>query len=361
MTHKWAMHHNMLTVLAINGEATIEEVNAAAMGGGKAVIFDPNFDPKNFSDVEKGEPLNSLERRLLREGVVPVLLRVRDYIFAPDVGTDTRWVDYVSRFAPHNVACLSTDLHGSGDPSIITARGVYLGMLEAVKYNYGRDSLDGMVISIQGLGKVGSYLIRNIAENNSRVKLIITDTKQERVQEQLAYLKDKGIEVRYIPPEEIFTQKVDIFSPNAIGQILSPENVRKMVAVNPENLIIAGAANNQLEDRIPNAREEVEELFRQHGVLYAPDFTINLGGIHNLIYEFPRLKQLFGGYDQIVPLNRIRGVTLLLDDIFALSRKHTLSTQAVAEALAEGHIARLALLRGIPRQDIENGNYMRKS
>ncbi len=342
MSHKWAILNLMLSLMALEEKATMAEVNASRIGGGKAVIFDRQYDAKNFSS--NSEDLNELEMRVL-DRIGPVLDLLGQYIFAPDMGTNSRYVDYVSKFCPNTVACVSREIGGSGDPSVITARGVYESMLEAVKHRLGKDSLEGLTIALQGVGKVGKNLVEYIAENKD-VRLIITDEKESAASAVVRSLLDRGVNATYVVAHDIYSQKCDIFSPNAVGQILTPKNIELIARANDEHgVMIVGGANNQIDDRHSGTREQVEAMFKQYGMLYAPDFVVNLGGILNLMYEFPNVKkELRGKYIQNVPLVRVRGVRDILSRIFELSQqRNECSTQALAERLAEEHIARYAL------------------
>jgi len=361
MTHKWAMLNLMLANMAVEKQATIEEVNASRMGGGKAVINDHHYDRKRFSAFNHPSldiPLNDLEMKVL-DRVAPVIKLLGQYIFAPDMNTDTRHVDYMSQSVPELVACLSSQLGGSGDPSVITARGVYESMLETVKFRFNADNLDGLTIALQGIGKVGSHVVEYLISENKSVRLVITDKDEAKALEMVRDLRSRGFEATYVPPETIYDQQFDIFSPNATGQILNPTNIRKMIAANiGKKLVVVGGANNQIDDRNKGTREEVEALLHEYDITYAPDFVVNLGGILNLIYELTNVKKRFGGrYEQEIPLDRIKGVRPILNHIFSRSLKRDEPTQSIAERLAEEHIARYALFNGLNREDLTQRNY----
>ncbi len=309
------------------------------------------------------DPTNSwrsLERRVL-DKIGPILRKLDKYVFAPDMGTHTGHVDYMSGLAPDNVACLSAENDGSGDPSRITARGVYEGMLESVKHQLGKENLDGLTILIQGTGKVGGYLIDYITRENPQARLILTDEVAQRAREKVDSLTTGGISADYAPSKESYDQSFDVFSPNAVGQVLNPLTVERMLSANRgKKLVIVGGANNQIDDRKENTRKAVEALFQDNGVLYAPDFVVNLGGILNLIYEFPSVMQNFGGkYDGKVPLERVKGVRQLLNQIFEISeQRRGFSTQTLAERLAEEHIARYAILSGHDARGLLQRDYI---
>jgi len=127
MSYKWAILNLMFSMMALEGRAKIEEVRASRIGGGKSVIYEPHYSTQNFSRAD--QLLSDKEKEVLKNKVVPVLQGLVQYIFAPDMGTRCAHVDFVGKCAPYNVACLSLENGGSGDPSLITARGVYESML----------------------------------------------------------------------------------------------------------------------------------------------------------------------------------------------------------------------------------------
>ena len=133
-----------------------------------------------------------------------------------------------------------------------------------------------------------------------------------------------------------------------------------MVKANPDKkLIIVGGANNQIDDRKIGSKKEVKGLLKQFNILYAPDFVVNLGGILNLIYEFQTVKGVFGGrYNQDRPLQVISGVRPILKEIYKRSNRLSLSTQTVADRLAEEQIARWALFNGFSSDELVARGYL---
>jgi len=358
MSYKWAILNLMFSMMALEGKATIEEVRSSRIGGGKSVIYEPHYNTQDFSRAD--QPLSDKEKRVLNNKVVPVLQGLVQYIFAPDMGTRCEHVDFVAKYAPYNVACLSLENGGSGDPSLITARGVYESMLESAVYHFNQKGLNNMTIALQGLGKVGSLLIDYIVKDYPEAKLIIADIDTVKVDEKLRALKEKDIAVRHVESNEIYNQQIDIFSPNAMGQTVNPSTVRRMVRANKnKRLIIVGAANNQIDERHSGSRKDVEGLLKRFNILYAPDFVVNLGGILNLIYEFEAVKEVLGGkYNQERPLEVIHGIRPILRQIYDRSKTMRLSTQAVADRLAEEHITRWALFNGFAHDDLIDRSYL---
>jgi leucine dehydrogenase len=358
MSYKWAILNLMFSMMALEGRAKIEEVSASRMGGGKSVVFEPNYNTENFSKAD--QPLTDVEKAVLRDKVVPILHGLVQYIFAPDMGTRCAHVDFIAKYAPHNVACLPLESNGSGDPSVVTAKGVYESMVESLIHQLDRDDLNNLTVAVQGVGKVGSLLIEYITQDYPAANLIITDVDGAKVEQKIGELTASGINVRRVEPNEIYDQRFDVFSPNAVGQTVNPSTVRRMVRANRDKkLIIVGGANNQIDERQAGRREEVEGLLKEFNILYAPDFVVNLGGILNLIYEFRPLKDLFeGGYNQGRPLEVISGVRPVLKQIYESSNRLGLSTQSIAARLAEEQIARWALFNGFGPDELIARRYL---
>jgi leucine dehydrogenase len=358
MSYKWAILNLMFSKMALEGRATIQEVRASRIGGGKSVIYEPHYTTQNFSRGD--EPLSELEKEVLKEKVVPVLEGLVQYIFAPDMGTRCAHVDFVAQYAPHNVACMCLENGGSGDPSLVTARGVYESLLESVAYGLHQEGLDNLTVAVQGIGKVGSYLVDYIVQDYPGVSLIIADTDQMKVAEELKSLRDRGINALQAEPNEIYDQQFDVFSPNAMGQIVNPSTIPRMARANRgKKLIIVGAANNQIDERRRGGRKEIEDLLRKHKILYAPDFVVNLGGILNLIYEFESVMKVFGGsYKRERPLEVVHGVRTILREIYDRSAHTGVSTQSIADRLAEEHLARWAVSGGFGPEELLARSYL---
>ena len=224
------------------------------LGGGKAVIIGDSR--KNKSEA--------LFRRFGR--FVDSLAGT--YITAEDVGISPRDIEYISMETKH-VAGLPTYLGGTGDPSPVTAYGVYMGMKAAAKKAYGSDSLHGKIVTVQGVGHVGEYLVEFLSEEGAVIK--ITDIHEDRLKEVKA--KYSGVEI--IGLDDVYTTKCDIYAPCALGATINDKTLDILSCD-----IIAGAANNQLE----NERKHGEAV-KEKGMIYAPDFLINAGGIINCYAE----------------------------------------------------------------------------
>ena len=271
-------------------------VTGLNLGGGKSVIIG---DPKTKQGREMifrahGRFVDSLKGR---------------YITAEDVGTSVEDMDFVQMETTH-VAGLQG---GSGDPSPITAHGTYYGIKAAAKAKYGSDSLKGMKIAVQGVGHVGYYLCQYLSEEGA--KLVVTDIDEERVR---GIVKEFGAES--VSPNDIYAVDAPVFAPCALGAIVNDKTLPVM-----KFEIIAGAANNQL------AEERHGDELEKRGVLYAPDYVINAGGLINVYGEIngwsaDRAKRKAGEiYDTLLQL-------------FDLSKKEGLPTYKAADRLAERRI-----------------------
>lgn len=219
------------------------------LGGGKSVIIN---DPK----AKNREPIFRAHGRHVES------LAGR-YITAEDVGTSPGDMEFIRQETSHVVGLAGL----SGDPSPVTALGVYRGMKACAKVAYGSDSLTGKTVSVQGTGHVGYYLCKHLHEEGA--KLIVSDIEDERV----ARVVD---EFKAVPvaPKDIYGAKADIFAPCALGAVVNDDTI-EVLKVD----IIAGAANNQLE------HERHGDLLHERGIIYAPDYAINAGGLINVNAE----------------------------------------------------------------------------
>lgn len=223
------------------------------LGGGKAVIIGNAKTQKTPELMKKfGEFVHSLGGK---------------YITAEDVGMATSDMDLVRSVTPF-VTGISESLGGAGNPSPITAYGVFMGMKAAAKYTYGSDVLEDKVIFVEGIGNVGEALVEHLT--NEGAKVFIADISQER----LETVRDKYGAIIY-GGKNLYAEEMDIYAPCALGATINDVTIQQFKAK-----IIAGAANNQLASEIKHA-----ELLKEKGIVYAPDFLINAGGIINVYAE----------------------------------------------------------------------------
>ncbi|MBP2832281.1 Glu/Leu/Phe/Val dehydrogenase [Aquimarina sp. U1-2] len=270
------------------------------LGGGKAVIIG---DPKKIKTPEL----------MTRFGKFVHTLGGK-YYTAEDVGMETSDMDIVREVTPY-VTGISESKGGAGNPSPVTAYGVYMGMKAATKFAYATDSLEGKRILVEGIGHVGEELVRLTAEEGAHV--IISDINEERLEQ--VRLKH-GVEI--FKGDDLYTESADIYAPCALGATVNDQTIRKLKVK-----VIAGAANNQL------ANEEVHgPLLQDKGIVYAPDFLINAGGIINVNAEI-------AGYSRdeiMVKTENIYNTTL---DILNKAKATNTSTNVAALSIAEDRIA----------------------
>lgn len=271
-------------------------------GGGKAVIWG---DP----ETEKSEELFRAFGRFVET------LKGR-FCTGTDVGTEKEDFVWSSAETKHLVA-LPEEYGGSGDSSIITAFGVWRGMKAAAKVAFGTDELRGRRIAVQGVGKVGFHLIGHLVGEGAFVSACdINPAHVDRLQQAFP-------SINIVPPEAIFDVACDIFSPNALGGVLNDDTLPRLKCK-----VIAGAANNQLKE--PRHGDWLHE----HGILYAPDFVINAGGLIQVADELL-------GYNKERAFRKAAGIYDLLLRVFAISKEEGIPTHRAANLLAERRIAKL--------------------
>ena len=223
------------------------------LGGGKAVIWgDPRADKSPELFRAFGRAVESLQGK---------------YYTAEDVGIDVADIEIAAKETDYVAGLNSTGAAASGDPSPITALGVYRGILECTKRVFDTDDLNGRKIAIQGVGSVGGDVARHVA--NAGADVWISDISEPDLEKVQA---DTGAQI--VDPADIYDLDVDIFSPNALGAIINDGTLERIKAK-----IVAGGANNQLV--VP----EMGEFLRRKDILYAPDYVINGGGIINVAAE----------------------------------------------------------------------------
>src|SRR5579859_2879836 len=270
------------------------------LGGGKAVIVgDAKKDKSEALFRAFGRFVESLNGR---------------YITAEDVGTDVNDMEYVYMETRY-VTGVAPAHGGSGDPSPVTAYGVLQGIKACVhEVKSGEESLRGMTVAIQGLGNVGYNLLKYLLDDGAKV--IATDIDRERC-ERVA--KDhKGVEI--VSPEAILTANADILAPCAMGAILNDDTIPKLKVK-----IVAGGANNQLKEDKHGAE------LKKRGILYAPDYVINAGGLINVYNELE-------GYNRERALRMTRGIYYNLLRTFEIAKKKDLPTNVAADRMAEERI-----------------------
>lgn len=229
------------------------------LGGGKAVIIGDAKTEKNPALMKAfAKYVHSLSGR---------------YITAEDVGMETADMDLVHEVTPF-VTGISESKGGSGNPSPVTAYGVYMGMKAAAKFKYGTDNLEGKKVLVQGVGHVGESLIEHLTKEGAKV--VISDINEIKL---LEVSNKYGASI--FKGDDIFDADIDIYAPCALGATLNDASIAKLKAT-----IVAGAANNQLADEVRHG-----EMLKNKGIAYAPDFLINAGGIINVYAEIEKYSR----------------------------------------------------------------------
>lgn len=271
-------------------------INHLPFGGGKSVILKPATVRNRKALFESfGEFVNSLNGR---------------YITAMDSGTNIADMDIIYSKTPHVVCASPSTSHGhsaSGDPSPYTAKGVYYGIKAAVKFHLQEGSLSNIHVAIQGLGHVGYHLAKLLY--NDGAKLSVSDIKPQALQRVV-----EEFSATAVSPEDIFTLDCDVFSPCALGQAINNDSLKNL-----NTTIIAGSANDQLQN------DAIADTLFQRGILYAPDFVINSGGILQIAYM----------YDPEKLLQKLQSIDETLTEIFTNSSQQRKSTVVIANHMAE--------------------------
>jgi leucine dehydrogenase len=235
------------------------------------------------------------------------------YITAEDVGMQTADMDTVHDVTPY-VTGISESRGGSGNPSPVTAYGVYMGMKAAAKFKYGSELLSGKKVLVQGIGHVGETLVDYLTKEGAQV--IIADINQDRLLEIASKYK-----ATIFQGEDLYASDMDIYAPCALGATLNTETISKLKAS-----IVAGAANNQL------AVESVHgQMLMERGILYAPDFLINAGGIINVYAEIEK-------YDMAESMRRTENIYNSTLDILSLAEQNRITPHAAAFMVAQNRI-----------------------
>lgn len=264
------------------------------LGGGKAVII--------------GDPRTQKTAALLQAMGTAVDRLGGRYITAEDVGTSVEDFGELYKKTKHVVG-LPVALGGTGDPSPTTALGVYYGLEAATRHRWGEAQLAGKTVAVQGLGNVGWHLCGLL--HTAGAKLIVSDVNAERVSNAVSTFGATSV-----PPESIYSAKADIFAPCAMGAIVNDETLPQLQAK-----IVGGAANNQL------ALDHHGDQLKARGILYAPDFVINAGGMIRVASERE-------GFNEALVDQNVKGIGDSLLAIFRRSESEGIQTNAAAMLMA---------------------------
>ncbi len=276
------------------------------LGGGKAVII-------GDAKTQKSEKFFRSFGRFI-EGLGG------RYITAEDVNTTVKDMEHVKKETNY-VTGISRALGGSGDPSPVTALGVYVGIKAAAKERLGLKSLSGLKVAIQGLGHVGQYLAEYLYKDG--VELFVTDLEKSRVKSVVRKFGAKAS-----GRDDIHALDVDVFAPCALGAILNDKTIPELKCT-----IVAGAANNQLAEPTVHGGE-----LKKRNILYAPDYAINAGGLINVSNEME-------GYNRERAFKQAEGIYDILQAIFKRAREEDIPTNKASDILAEERIRNIGELK----------------
>ncbi|MCF6351282.1 MAG: leucine dehydrogenase [Flavobacteriaceae bacterium] len=269
------------------------------LGGGKAVIIGDAKTQKTDALMRRfGEFVHSLNGK---------------YITSEDVGMETRDMDIVKEVTPH-VTGISEKKGGAGNPSPITAYGVYMGMKAAAKYKFGSANLEGKKIWVQGIGHVGETIVDLVTKEGAKV--IINDINKDALERV-----SKKYKATIHHDLNTYGLDIDIYSPCALGATINDKTINILKAK-----VIAGAANNQLQDEIKHGK-----LLKERGIAYAPDFLINAGGIINVYAELV-------GYGKEEIKRKTENIYNTTLEIFNLSDAKNITTHRAAFDIAQNRI-----------------------
>ena len=274
-------------------------ISGLNLGGGKAVIIGDAKTQKTPELMRKfGEYVNSLSGK---------------YITAEDVGMETKDMDTVREVTQY-VTGISEEKGGSGNPSPITAYGVFMGLKAATKYRFGSDNLEGKKVLVQGIGHVGEVLVQHLTESGAIVT--IADINEDRLN---AVGQKYGAKI--FTGDDLYSAEVDIYAPCALGATINDATIHKIQAK-----VIAGAANNQLANEVIHG-----SILKDKGILYAPDFLINAGGVINVYSELANLTRA----QVMEKTENIYNTSL---EIFKFAETNNITTHQAAMSIAQKRI-----------------------
>ncbi|WP_026755835.1 Glu/Leu/Phe/Val dehydrogenase [Sediminibacter sp. Hel_I_10] len=276
------------------------------LGGGKAVII--------------GDPKTQKTPELIKRFAECVHSLGGHYITTEDVGTTPQDMDLIRKHTPY-VAGISESNGGTGNPAPISAFGVFMGMKAAAKFKFDNDVLEDKVVFVQGIGQVGEALIENLM--NEGAKVTISDINKERMAKVAAKY---GVTI--YDGDDIFSEPMDIYAPCALGATINDDSISRMKAS-----IIAGSANNQLQNEARHGK-----LLQDKGILYAPDFLINAGGLINVYAELEN-------YDKQEVMRKTENIYNTTLETLKRAKAEGIGTNLAAMNLAKERIATRKLER----------------
>jgi leucine dehydrogenase len=278
------------------------------LGGGKAVIIGDPKKIKNEALLRRfGKFVNGLGGK---------------YITAEDVAMTSRDMEIIKMETDY-VSGLPENMGGSGDPSPVTAYGVYVSMKASAREVWGSDSLSGKKVLVQGVGHVGQVLVEYLVKEDAKV--YINDISEEKLK---AVASRQKAEV--VSAETMFDLDIDIYAPCALGATVNDDTLSKLKCK-----IICGAANNQLADEAYHG-----EMVGRQGILYAPDYVVNAGGIINVYYELD-------GYNRGRAMAHAEKIYETTYNLFQLAKQEGIPTYMAANTLGEKRIEAIARINAV--------------
>lgn len=296
-SNEWEALNDVLRLS--RGMSFKSSISGLNLGGGKAVIIGDAKTQKTPELMLKfGEFVNSLSGK---------------YITAEDVGMETKDMDTVREVTQY-VTGISEEKGGSGNPSPITAYGVFMGLKAATKYRFGSDNLEGKKVLVQGIGHVGEVLVQHLTESGAIVT--IADINEDRLQQV-----GSKYGAKIYTGADLYSAELDIYAPCALGATINDDTIHKIQAK-----VIAGAANNQLANEVVHGT-----ILKDKGILYAPDFLINAGGVINVYSELANLTRA----QVMEKTENIYNTSL---EIFKFAETNNITTHQAAMSIAQKRI-----------------------
>lgn len=296
----------LIDVLRLSRGMTYKNsISGLNLGGGKAVII---ADPK-----EKNEALFRSFGRFIES------LNGR-YITAEDVNTSVDDIEHIFTETNH-VTGVAQQNGGSGNPSPYTALGVFRGIEASVTKAFGNRSLKGKIIAVQGVGAVGFELCKILTEAGAAI--VFTDVNERNIQK----MKESFPHAKYVAPTEIFSVACDVYAPCALGASVNDETIPQLKCK-----IVCGAANNQLKE------DRHGQILKDRGILYAPDYLVNAGGVMNVSIEFE-------GWADSKSRRMIDTIYDKTLDVFRISDEQNIPVNRAADVMAENRIASMRSIK----------------
>ncbi len=241
------------------------------------------------------------------------------YITAEDVNTSTKDMDFVNMETDHVVGLPGK----SGNPSPATAKGAFHGIRASLKEVFGSDDMTERTFVVQGAGQTGDFLIGYLLEAGAK-KVYFSEINEKHIKK----IQEKYPKVEFVAPDDVYGLDVDVYAPCALGAAINDKTIEQLKCS-----IVAGTANNQLEDE-----EKHGQRLKDKGILYAPDFVINAGGLINVYHEIK-------GYSETAAYRDIEKINDRLTDIYKIAKEEDIHTQAAAKAFAKRRIETINNMR----------------